>query len=96
MIIKTTYELSVYTRESKYGNTHSYTRKREVVHLRCDNCNEEFQRLRGSMNPRRINNNFYHVCSKCDSKRFAQEKGVERRHIWDMPVSSLKTLDQLL
>jgi len=47
------------------------------------------------MDPKRLNNNFYHVCSNCDAKKFAQSKGVEARKVWDMPVSSLKTIDQL-
>jgi hypothetical protein len=47
------------------------------------------------MDPARLTNQFYHVCSKCNAKQFAQSKGVERRKIWEMPVSSLKTLDQL-
>jgi len=46
------------------------------------------------MDPKRLNNNYYHVCGDCDAKRFAQEKGVEARRVWDMPVSSLKTIDQ--
>lgn len=46
------------------------------------------------MDPKRLNNNFYHVCGNCDPKKFAQLKGVEARKVWDMPVSSLKTLDQ--
>ena len=29
------------------------------------------------------------------AKKFAQEKGVESRKVWDMPVSSLKTLGSL-
>jgi hypothetical protein len=47
------------------------------------------------MDPKRVNNNVYHVCSECDAKKFAQSKGIESKHIWDMPVSSLKTLGQL-
>jgi formylmethanofuran dehydrogenase subunit E len=95
MIIKTDYILSEYQRVSKLGNTHTYTRKKSIITFRCDCCGELFQRERGSMDPNRLNNNFYHVCSTCDIKRFAQQKGVENKHIWDMPVSSLKTLDQL-
>jgi hypothetical protein len=49
----------------------------------------------GAMDPARATNQFYHVCNNCDAKQFAQAKGVERRKIWEMPVSSLKTLDQL-
>ena len=40
------------------------------------------------MNPTRISNNFFHVCDSCDSKSFAQRKGVERKQIWDLPASS--------
>jgi hypothetical protein len=54
-----------------------------------------FTRNKGSMDPARLTNQFYHVCSSCNAKQFAQSKGVERRKIWEMPVSSLKTLDQL-
>ena len=95
MFIKTEYVVTQYTRPSKLGHDHTYSRKKTVAIFRCDSCGELFSRDKGSMNPKRLNNNFYHVCSNCDAKRFAQEKGVERRMIWDMPVSSLKTLDQL-
>jgi hypothetical protein len=69
-------------------------RKKTVLIFRCDCCNEIFMRDKGSMDPKRMNNNVYHVCSDCDAKKFAQEKGVESRKVWDMPVSSLKTLDK--
>lgn len=95
MILGTEYVITSHQRPSKYGHLHSYDRKKTVIIIRCDCCKEIFQRDRGSMNPKRLNNNFYHVCANCDAKRFAQEKGVERRHIWDMPVSSLKKISQL-
>ena len=95
MLLNTEYQISEYTRKSKLGKTHSYTRKKTILILRCDCCSEIFQREKGSMDPDRVTNNVYHVCKNCDAKRFAQEKGVERRHIWDMPVSSLKTISQL-
>jgi len=40
------------------------------------------------MNPNRINNNFFHVCSECDAKVFAQRKGIEKKQIWNLPASS--------
>lgn len=95
MIVKTTYTVNEYSRKSKLGKDHAYTRKKTVLIIRCDCCYETFEREKGSMDPNRANNNYYHVCSNCNAKRFAQEKGVERRHIWDMPVSSLKRLGQL-
>ena len=75
-------------RASKSGNSHEYCRYKTVIKLRCDNCDAIFVRDRGTMDPKRINNNYFHVCENCDSKKFAQKKGVERRHIWDMPASS--------
>lgn len=95
MFIKTDYVLTEYQRTSKLGCLHTYTRKKTVVTFRCDSCGELFYRERGSMDPNRLNNNYYHVCSSCDVKRFAQKKGIESKHIWDLPVSSLKTIDQL-
>lgn len=95
MIIGSEYISTIHTRKSKLGKEHSYSRKKTIFIIRCDCCQITFQRERGLMDPKRANNNYYHVCSNCDAKRFAQEKGVERRHIWDMPVSSLKRLGQL-
>lgn len=95
MLLKTEYKITEYERVSKLGHTHTYSRKKTILVFRCDCCGEEFRRDKGSMDPKRMNDNFYHVCNNCDAKRFAQEKGVERRHVWDMPVSSLKRIGQL-
>jgi hypothetical protein len=95
MVLGTEYVTTEHTRESKLGKTHTYIRKKTVIVFRCDSCQAVFKRARGTMSPKRLNNNYYHVCSNCDVKKFAQEKGVESRKIWDMPVSSLKTLGQL-
>lgn len=89
------YEQHTYYRKSKNGNEHSYQRKKTLLVFRCDCCQEVFKRDKGNMDPKRITNSVYHVCANCDSKRFAQSKGVESRKIWDMPVSSLKKLGQL-
>ena len=95
MLINKEYIRTSYIRKSKLGNEHVYYRKKTILVLRCDCCSEIFRREKGEMDPKRVNNNVYHVCSVCDKKRFAQEKGVEKRHLWDMPVSSLKKLSQL-
>lgn len=95
MLITTEYQLTEYTRLSKLGTEHTYSRKKTILILRCDCCGEIFRREKGSMNPKRMNNTVYHVCTNCNVKQFAQEKGVEKRHLWDMPVSSLKKLSQL-
>lgn len=77
-----------YERISKLGKTHAYYRDVSMVIMRCDNCDTEFERSRSKMDHRRMSNNYFHVCSECDAKRFAQRKGVERKKIWDMPASS--------
>ena len=78
---------TVYTRPSKLGNTHDYIRNKTVAVFRCDNCDEIFRRELKKISQKRLSNNYFHVCSDCDAKRFAQRKGVERKKIWDMPAS---------
>jgi len=95
MFIKITYETNTYNRPSKTGKIHEYVKKRAIVVLRCDNCNEIFNRSRGSMDPKRLNNNYFHVCNRCDSKRFAQKKRIEKNRIWDMKASSLEDISKL-
>lgn len=78
----------IYERQSKNGNTHKYYREVSVAVMRCDNCDEEFERLRGKMDPKRLSNNYFHVCGNCDAKKFAQKRGVERRKVWSLTASS--------
>ena len=77
-----------YTRHSKSGVNHEYQRSKTVAQFKCDNCDNEFQRDLGKMDRRRLSNEYYHVCSNCDSKQFAQRKGVERRRLWSMSVDT--------
>lgn len=77
-----------YTRPSKKGVEHSYSRVKSVVVFRCDSCDCLFERDLGKMERRRVSNRFFHVCADCDSKKFAQKKSVERRKFWDLPVNS--------
>lgn len=84
-----------YQRISKLGNVHSYLRDKIVAVFRCDSCGEIFRRDRQKMSPKRLNNNYFHVCGNCDAKKFAQKKGVDSRNIWDMKASSLKDVSKL-
>ncbi len=77
-----------HTRKSKLGKTHVYTRIKTIVELRCDNCDSVFTRDLKKISKARLSNNYFHVCSECDAKRFAQRKGVENKQIWDMPADS--------
>jgi ribosomal protein L37AE/L43A len=77
-----------YTRRSKCGKEHTYVRNKTVAIFRCDNCDETFTRDLKHIDRKRLSNNYFHCCSKCDAKRFAQRKGVEQKKIWDMPAST--------
>ena len=95
MFIGTEFRQTQHVRTSKRGKHHTYFRKKTVVVLQCDCCESIFHRDKGDMDPNRLTNRVYHVCSKCDAKTFAQSKGVEARNVWSLPASSLKTVDQL-
>lgn len=95
MFITIEKETYTYKRTSKLGREHEYERVRTLAVFRCDSCGNNFKRLQGSMDPKRISNSYYHCCNHCDSKKFAQKKGVERRRIWDMPASSLIPISKL-
>jgi DNA-directed RNA polymerase subunit RPC12/RpoP len=82
-------------RRSKLGKQHTYTRKKTMVVLRCDNCNTEFTRERGKMDPKRLTNNYFHVCENCDAKRFAQKRGVTAKKVWSMSASSSIPISRL-
>lgn len=77
-----------YTRVSKHGHEHTYTRTKTLAILRCDQCDSIFRRELKRINRKRLSNNYFHVCENCDAKRFAQRKGVEQKKIWDMPAST--------
>lgn len=95
MFLAQEYTTQTHTRKSKLGKDHAYTRERTVLLFRCDSCNETFKREKGSMDPKRISNNYFHVCANCDPKKFAQKKGVENRLLWDMKASSLDDVSKL-
>ena len=84
-----------HARTSKTGKEHTYTREITYCIFRCDSCDVEFTRPRGSMDPKRLSNNYFHVCKNCDSKRFAQRKGVERKQVWNMSASSSTPIGKL-
>jgi formylmethanofuran dehydrogenase subunit E len=95
MFLREETEVVEYQRVSKLGNVHAYLRERTLAVFRCDNCGEIFYRERAKMSPKRLSNNYFHCCSNCDAKRFAQRKGVEHKKIWDMKASSLDDVSKL-
>jgi len=88
MFLKIETQENQYLRHSKCGLEHTFSRKKTLAVFRCDNCDSEFQRDLKHMDRKRLSNNYFHCCSGCDPKRFAQRKGVEQKKIWDMPAST--------
>ncbi len=84
-----------YVRRSKLGCEHSYRRRKTIAVFRCDNCDLEFERELKNMQSKRLSNNFFHCCSACDSKRFAQRKGVEHKKIWDLSTDLDTPIDKI-
>jgi len=88
MILGQTVLKRIHVRTSKNGHEHEYYRRATIVNLRCDSCGCDFQRERRKMDPKRLSNNYFHVCSNCDAKRFAQKRGIEKKQIWNIKASS--------
>jgi uncharacterized protein YlaI len=88
MFLKTKSQQTQHVRISKLGVEHAYVRTKTIAMFQCDNCDETFERDLKKISSKRLSNNYFHCCSNCDHKRFAQRKGVERKKIWDLPASS--------
>jgi len=89
MFIETKSVAKTFVRSSKLGKSHSYTRSNTMAIFQCDNCDIIFERNLGQMDYRRLSNNYFHVCSNCDAKKFAQQKGAEKRKIWKMSADDV-------
>jgi len=63
MYLGETQKKTTHVRKSKSGIEHTYYRHMTLILLRCDNCAVEFTRERGTMDPKRLSNNYFHVCS---------------------------------
>jgi hypothetical protein len=81
-----------YTRTSNLGNSHTYYRQQTLLTFRCDNCNAIFTRLKSKITPKRLSNNYFHCCSNCNCKKFAQKKSIDRKTIWNKLASSLDSI----
>jgi hypothetical protein len=88
MFLRIKTQISEYIRVSKTGLEHPYKRSKTIAVFRCDECEELIERDLKHVDKKRLSNNYFHCCSNCDPKRFAQRKGVEQKKIWDMPAST--------
>ena len=84
--------MRLYKRESKLGTMHNFHRKNLVYVFKCDACSGTFMRPKSKVDIGRASNDYKHVCSGCDSKKFAQSVGVKMRKVYHLDASSTKTL----
>jgi hypothetical protein len=94
MLIQTKKVSAQYTRSSKCKKSHTYTRTKTIAVIQCDSCQSLFERDQGKMDRKRISSDHYHVCPKCNQKKFAQKRGVERRKIWNLSADSDQNIDR--
>ena len=92
MFVETLKTIRLYERQSKLGVYHTFKRKNTLFVFKCDSCGTVFLRPRAQMDPIRATNDYKHVCSCCDTKKFAQSVGVRMRHIYAMDASSTRPL----
>ena len=92
MFIETLKTMRLYERQSKLGVYHTFHRKNTIFYFKCDSCGVTFLRPRSQVDPERASNDYKHVCSYCDSKKFAQKQGVKMSKIYKLDASSTYTL----
>ena len=93
MFIETLRTMRLYERKSKLGIYHTFHRKNTIYVFKCDSCGITFLRPKAHVDPDRASNDYKHVCSYCDTKKYAQKVGVKMRKIYQLDASSTtKTL----
>ncbi len=92
MFLETLKTLRLYERQSKLGIYHTFKRKNTIYVFCCDSCGVTFMRPRAKVDPVRATNDYKHVCSNCDTKKFAQKVGVKMRSVYSLDASSTLNL----
>ena len=92
MFVETLKTIRLYERQSKLGVYHTFKRKNTLFVFKCDSCGTVFLRPRAQVDPIRATNDYKHVCSCCDTKKFAQSVGVRIRYIYAVDASSTRPL----
>lgn len=88
MFIRLERRQTTHMRPSKLGLLHEYSRLKQVAVMRCDQCDTVFERDLKHIDKKRLDDNYFHCCGSCDSKKFGQKKSVESKKIWDMPAGT--------
>lgn len=88
MFLETLKTIRLYERKSKLGQYHTFKRMNTIYVFECDSCHTTFLRPRKKVDPARASNDYKHVCSHCDMKKYAQSVGVKMRKIYQMDASN--------
>jgi hypothetical protein len=67
-------------KKSSIGKLFEYKRKKQVAELKCDNCNNFFDRDIHELATFRRNNSFKHFCNECDAKSLGGKMAGEIRN----------------
>ena len=92
MFIESLKTMRLYDRQSKLGVYPTFHRKNTIYIFKCDCCGVTFLRARAKVDIERASNDYKHVCSYCDTKKFAQKVGVKMRKIYKLDASSTQRL----
>ena len=92
MFIETLKTMRLYERQSKLGVYHTFHRKNTIYVFKCDSCGVTFLRPKAKVDCDRASNDYKHVCSYCDTKKYAQKVGVKMRKVYKLDASSTKSL----
>jgi hypothetical protein len=95
MFLETLKTIRLYERQSKLGIYHTFKRKNTVYVFKCDCCGITFLRSRAKVDPMRATNDYKHVCSFCDTKKYAQSIGVKMRKIYSTDASSTHSIGNI-
>jgi hypothetical protein len=69
-----------FVKPSSKGKPFTYTTKKQVAVLKCDNCDSIFDRDIHELSPKRRSNDYKHFCNECDSKSLGGKIAGELRN----------------
>lgn len=80
MYIRTETKTREFTRKIRSGGTCVCLINKKIYILKCDSCGNEFQRNKGTMSAKRLNNQYKHFCPKCFNYGLITLLGRESYH----------------
>ena len=82
-------ERNSYQGKSKYGNEFTKWRQKTIYQFKCDDCDVEFERDKGSFDRKRCNNRFAHLCNDCSTyENIAKYSSIKQRQESDKLIGT--------